>query len=656
MSNLESFRELGISEVTLAALEAKGFETPSLIQAAAIPLLLSGRCDVIGQAQTGTGKTAAFGIPIIETITPGLGHVQAVILSPTRELSMQIADEMNSLKGERDMAIVPVFGGQSIELQLRRLAQGADIIVGTPGRVMDLMRRKALDLGQVTFAVLDEADEMLNMGFLEDMELILAETPPEKRMLMFSATMPEQIMNIATKFMREFELISVARKQVTVASTEQICYEVRREHKFDALTRIIDMELNMYGMIFCRTKSDVDELAARLNECGYNVEALHGDLAQAQRSKVIDRFKRRKFSLLIATDVAARGIDVNDLTHVINFSIPQASEAYVHRIGRTGRAGKTGQAITFVTPSENRRLSQIKKDLNVEIRKEKLPTPADIVKRKKERAMESLRDIIAGESHLEYLNFAEELLENPNTVEMVAALLRLSFKKELLPESYTELESDKGRGRKEAQENRDLVRLFVAAGKHDGFGPGKLLDLIWEKTGIRSSHIGRIDCFDKFSFVNVTPDDARKLLKAFRDFGPGNAPFMDAARDAREDNEDTPPPRRERPARNDWQDAPPPRPREEKPDDDDWTEIPPPPRPRKEKPTSEEKPAKPARPRKEKSFRPSFRENSEPPKRPSKLTAPPEPPPTPKNRTTQKSKKKEIAPPPDWVLKRKKQR
>lgn len=596
MNNLESFRELGISELTLTALAAKGFENPSLIQAAAIPLLLSGHCDVIGQAQTGTGKTAAFAIPIIETITPGLDHVQAVILSPTRELTMQIADEMNSLKGERQMTILPVFGGQSIELQLRRLAQGVDIIVGTPGRVMDLMRRQALDLSRITFAVLDEADEMLNMGFLEDMELILAQTPADKRTLMFSATMPKPIMDIAARFMREYELITVARQQVTVAATEQVCYEVRREHKFDALTRIIDMELNMYGMIFCRTKSDVDELAARLNEYGYNVEALHGDLAQAQRTKVIDRFKRRKFSLLIATDVAARGIDVNDLTHVINYSIPQASEAYVHRIGRTGRAGKQGKAITFVTPSENKRLSQIKNDLKVDIRKEKLPTPADIVKRKKERALASLRDIIARETHLEYLNFAEELLENVSTLELVSAILRLAFKKELLSESYTELESDKNRGRREAQSS-DMVRMFVAVGKLDGFVPGKLLDLIREQTGIRSTKIGKVDCFDKFSFINVKAEDAQKLIKAFRHFGPGKAPFMEIARDEREDNS-TPPPRHNE-------------------------------------------------------GKPSMRS-----KRPRKLTASPEPPPKPKNRVRQKAQKpKETpAPPPAWVAKRKKQK
>lgn len=614
MNNLENFRALGISELTLSALAAKGFEQPSLIQEAAIPLLLSGRCDVIAQAQTGTGKTAAFGIPIIETVAPGLGHVQAVILSPTRELTMQIAEEMNSLKGERALTIVPVFGGQSIELQLRRLEQGADIIVGTPGRVMDLMRRQALDLGRVSFAVLDEADEMLNMGFLEDMELILAQTPADKRMLMFSATMPEAIMNIASKFMREYELITVANRQVTVATTEQICYEVRRERKFEALTRIIDMELNMYGMIFCRTKSDADELAARLNEHGYTVEALHGDLAQAQRTKVIDRFKRRKFSLLIATDVAARGIDVNDLTHVINYSIPQATEAYVHRIGRTGRAGKAGKAITFVTPSENKRLSQIRQDLKVEIRKETLPSPEDIVKRKKERALGSLRDIIAREMHLDYLNFAEELLEEINTVELVSAVLRLAFKKELLPESYAGLEPEKGSGRRDRDvEKTGQVRMFVAAGKQDGFCPGKILDLIWEKTGIRSRYIGKVDCFDKFSFVNVSAPDAGKLAKAFRHFGPGRAPFMEVAREDRDE---------ENAAAFAVSGA---------------GVAAPPEKPKKKPETKKPETAKPDD------------------KRPRKLSAPSEPPPEPKNRSRQKAGKKKKAapaPPPAWVAKR----
>jgi ATP-dependent RNA helicase DeaD len=650
-SNLESFRSLGISELTLAALAAKGFEQPSPIQQAAIPLLLSGCCDVIAQAQTGTGKTAAFGIPIIETVTPGLGHVQAVILSPTRELTVQISDEMNSLKGERNLIIAPVFGGQSIELQLRRLAQGVDIVIGTPGRVMDLMRRQALDLKQVTFAVLDEADEMLNMGFLEDMESILAETPADKRMLMFSATMPEAIMNIAAKFMREYELITVANRQTTVSATEQVCYEVRREQKFDALTRIIDMELNMYGMIFCRTKSDVDELAARLNEHGYGVEALHGDLAQAQRSKVIDRFKRRKFSLLIATDVAARGIDVNDLTHVINYSIPQTTEAYVHRIGRTGRAGKTGKAVTFVTPSESKRLAQIRRELKIEVRKERMPSPEDMVKRKKERALGSLNDIIAKEMHLDYLNFAEELLEKVGTVELVSAILRMAFKKELLPESYVELESEKGRGRIESEKG-EQVRLFVAAGKMDGLSPGKILDLIWEKTGIRSRYIGKIDCLEKFSFINVNAPDAEKLVKAFRNFEPGRPPFMEVAREDSERDE------HDAPAMFDY------RGKEEaaKFEDDSPEKAKKKPKMVKtenfktEKPRTEkskaEKP-KAAKPKTEK-FK-AKTETAPVERRPRKLSAPPEPPPDPKNRVRQKTEKKKKgppAPPPAWVAKR----
>ncbi len=641
MSNLEKFRELGISEATLEALEAKGFKEPSLIQAAAIPLLLSGKCDVIGQAQTGTGKTAAFGIPIIEIITPGLDHVQAVILSPTRELTMQIGDELNSLKGGRELSILTVYGGSSIELQLRKLGQGVDIVVGTPGRVMDLMRRGALDLKQVTFAVLDEADEMLNMGFLEDMESILAETPADKRMLMFSATMPKPILNIASKFMREYELVAVAHKQATVESTEQVCYEVRREHKLDALSRIIDIELNMYGMVFCRTKSDVDDLTARLSERGYAVEALHGDIAQAQRTKVIDRFKRRKFLLLIATDVAARGIDVNDLTHVINFSIPQTTEAYVHRIGRTGRAGKAGKAITFVTPSETRRLNQIKRELKVEIQKCKLPSPVDIVKRKKERALASLRDIIAREIHLDYLNFAEELLDEINTVELVAAILRMTYEKEMLPESYTELASDKPLGAQDVEDGSQ-VRLFVAAGKHDGFGPGKILDLIWEKTGIRSSQLGRIDCFDKFSFINVNSGHVRKLVDAFRHFGPGKAPFMDVARDSEHEEGEDAPARTHRPrfAREGEAPARPFRPRSAREEEA-------PAKFHKPKPVTEEKNEsegeKKPFPAKKADFDKKPKKKPFPPKKADFVK---------KTASDKKSKKKKTAPPPPWVEKR----
>jgi len=369
MSDLEQFRSLGVSEEILEALRAKGFETPSPIQELTIPKLLSGENDLIGQAQTGTGKTAAFGIPIIQCCKPGWDKPQALILAPTRELSIQIAEELNSLKGCGRLRIAPFYGGQAIEIQLQKLRDGVDVVIGTPGRLLDLMRRGKFDFSELRFAVLDEADEMLDMGFLEEIEGILAATTPEKRMLMFSATMPPAIQKIAERFMRGYEVVRTLSEQPGTALTEQIWFEVRREDKFDALSRIIDMEDGIYALIFCRTRNDSDELVERLKQRGFRAEVLHGDIAQAQRTKVINQFKDKKFRLLVATDVAARGIDVNDLTHVINYSIPQESETYIHRIGRTGRAGKTGMAITFVTPGESRRLAFIRHETGMRIEK-----------------------------------------------------------------------------------------------------------------------------------------------------------------------------------------------------------------------------------------------------------------------------------------------
>ncbi len=528
MPNLDAFAQLGLDSITLSALAAKGFEEPSPIQAATIPLLLDGSKDVIGQAQTGTGKTAAFGIPIIQTITPNMGYPQAIILSPTRELCIQIAEEMNSLRGSRMHSIAPIYGGQSIDIQLRRLRQGVDIVVGTPGRVIDLIERHALDISRVSYAILDEADEMLNMGFVEDIEKILQYTPEQKRTLMFSATMPKPILTIAEKSMREYELIKVAQSQMTSTLTDQIYFEVRNEDKFEALTRIIDMEQDMFAMVFCRTKVDVDQLAEKLNFRGYLVEALHGDIAQAQRTRVIERFKAKKFNLLLATDVAARGIDVSHLTHVVNYSIPQGPEAYVHRIGRTGRAGNTGTAITFVTPSEFRKLTYLKREVKGDIRKEELPNPESIVSRKKSRIVERIQKVIEGEREAKYVAFAEEILAEITPEKAIAALLRMAYKTELMPESYNELSSK--RPKKDRVDDRGLTRLFIALGKDQNYGPKALLDLLWERAKVKKSKIGKIDCFDKFSFINAPFEEAERLIEAFRGFGHKGGTFIEIAK------------------------------------------------------------------------------------------------------------------------------
>ena len=515
MNDLEQFRELGISDPILSALKEKGFETPTEIQKRTIPLLLKGEKDVIGQAQTGTGKTAAFGIPILETLQRGNGQPQALILSPTRELCMQISDELKSLQGKPNLRIAPFFGGQNILIQLDKLRDGIDIAIGTPGRIIDLMERKKLDLSDLKFLVLDEADEMLDMGFIDDIRQILSGTPKEKRMLLFSATMPEEILSIAEEFMRpEYQTIRTEFKSETPVRTEQIFYAVRRENKLEALSRILNMTPDLYGMVFCKTKNDVDELTDNLLARGFTVDALHGDLAQAQRSRVINNFKKRRFPLLIATDVAARGLDINDLTHVINYSIPQNADTYIHRIGRTGRAGKAGCAITFVTPGETARFGRIRKTVKAEIRECAIPGFEEIVQVKKQRMAEQLQSMIAAKEHSLYLGFAEELLSlADHPAEILAAMLKLRFQNEFSPENYADLNKKPDR----SAERKTYLRMKFSAGRKDGINVPDLLALIHEKTGIKSKFLGRIELKGDCTFVNAHPGDAHKIEDSFRD-------------------------------------------------------------------------------------------------------------------------------------------
>ena len=511
MNQLSGFQELGVSETLLSALEAKGFREPTSIQKLAIPLLLSGEKDLIGQALTGTGKTAAFGIPVIQELTaapcsrsakaPG-----ALILSPTRELSIQIAEEINSLQAGKKLHIGCFYGGQPIQIQLTALKKGIDIAVGTPGRIMDLHRRGALDLTQLRFAVLDEADEMLDMGFVDDITEILSLTNADKRMLMFSATMPPEIMTIAGNFMRpDYEIARASQEATNPELTEQIYYEVKRETKIDALCRLIEAIPDLYALVFCRTRADVDEVTEKLNSKKYSVEALHGEISQAQRLRVIEAFKKRKFPLLIATDVAARGIDVNDLTHVINFSLPQNQETYIHRIGRTGRAGKHGTAISFVTPREFRKFKSIQQGIGVEIVKKQLPDLADIVEAKKNALAEKLSDFVADEKNNSvYLDFAEQLCTlADHPAQVISALLKLHFGDKLLrPPAPPEAE--------------EMKKLLLFAGRNEGLTLPVLLREIYERTGIRGGALGKIVCRADKTFIDAAGADADKILRAFK--------------------------------------------------------------------------------------------------------------------------------------------
>lgn len=421
---MSSFLDLGLSRHTVTILTKKGFTEPTPIQAKVIPLLLANTHDVIGQAQTGTGKTAAFGLPLIEKITPKKGKIQAIILTPTRELALQVTAELNSLKGENPLNIVSIYGGQAMREQLRRLQHhGADIIVGTPGRVLDHLKRKTISLAGISYFILDEADEMLNMGFIDDVETILKASPAQKRILMFSATMPPRLLQIAKRNMHAPEFIQV-KATLTTALTEQVYFEIPQKERFSSLCRLLDSEEEFYGVVFCRTRSDVDMIAKQLGERGYASSGLHGDIDQKHREKILQRFRSKKINVLVATDVAARGIDVQNLTHVINYALPQNPETYVHRIGRTGRAGKKGIAISFISSGERRQLAQIEHITKTKLKKQSLPNEHDVSKIKSNRTLADIEKIIAHEDLTFFQQMAHDLLQKHKPKDVVMALLK----------------------------------------------------------------------------------------------------------------------------------------------------------------------------------------------------------------------------------------
>jgi ATP-dependent RNA helicase DeaD len=550
MTNLTKFRDLGLSEMMLNSLHKKGFEEPTPIQAKTIPFLLANKKDLIGKAQTGTGKTAAFGIPIIENIVPDSKRVQAIILAPTRELAIQVAEELSSFAEEQKTRIIAVYGGQPIERQISRLQRGVDIVVGTPGRILDHLERKTLDISKVSYIVLDEADEMLNMGFIDDIEAILKAAPKERRTVLFSATMPEHIERLAKKYMNEYEVIAVAKDNVSKANIQQIYFEVPQSDKFEALFRIIDVEESFYGLVFCRTKVDADEISHKLANRGCRAEAIHGDLSQGQREKVLQKFRAKKITALVATDVAARGIDIDNLTHVINYSLPQDPESYVHRIGRTGRAGKSGIAITLITPSEYRKLVSIQRMSNMTITKQKVPNVSEVIESKKQRIKSSLLEIISAGNFGDLDVISEEILaETSDPKVAISALLKLAFKEELNEKSYSEINEysknkdfyydDRGmsgkpigdQGRRSYVDRKGTARLFIAKGRADNMDPKALVSFIQRETGVDQRHIDDVKMFDAFSFFAVPFEDAEKVLHVFQKQSGGKRSLVTRAKD-----------------------------------------------------------------------------------------------------------------------------
>lgn len=458
----ERFDDLALSKELLKAVRDVGYEEMTPIQAKAIPLILQGK-DIIGQAQTGTGKTLAFGLPVLESISPRVKRPQAIVLCPTRELAIQVAEELQSvLKHKKDITVLPVYGGQPIDRQIRTLKAGAHVIIGTPGRTIDHIQRGTLKLDAVKIVVLDEADEMLNMGFIEDVEKILQHVPKERQTLLFSATMPRPILNITRTYQKNPELVKVVHKQLTVPNVEQWYFEVRESAKLDVLCRVIDMYGLKSSLVFCNTKRKVDEVVHQLEARGYLAQGLHGDLTQVQRLQAMDRFRRGRTDILVATDVAARGLDIENIEAVFNFDMPQDEEYYVHRIGRTARAGKSGLAFSFVVGSEIHGLREIETYASTKIAHKKIPTVADIEEVKTSTFLEKVKTIIDEGGLERYESLIEPLLQNDySSLDVATALLKITME---------------GEGKEYAKETdlmAEQLRVLKQKARPRSFGPGR---------------------------------------------------------------------------------------------------------------------------------------------------------------------------------------
>jgi ATP-dependent RNA helicase DeaD len=528
------FGELLLDKKIVTALTKMGFEEPSPIQKETIPLVLEGN-DVIGQAQTGTGKTAAFGIPIVQNIQE-LKHIEALIMSPTRELAIQVSEEISKIGRTKRIKALPIYGGQPIDRQIRALKSGVQVVIGTPGRLLDHIRRGTIKLDHVKYLVLDEADEMLDMGFVDDMEEIIKNISKDRQTLLFSATMPRPILSLTKKYMRAPKLVAIKKEEITAPLIDQYYYETR--DKIDGVSRLLDVEIDGKIIIFCRTKKGVDELVISLNNRGYLSEGLHGDLSQNQRDRVMKKFKSGRCDILIATDVAARGLDIENITHVINFDIPQDPESYVHRIGRTGRAGKTGVAMTFITPREFRQLKLIERTTKTKIQRSQLPTDASVIERQREAIISKMQGVLDQNTYSNYMLIVDNLLKDYEANDIAAAALKLmqeGNKALEAPKEYNDRDRnrdyDKSRNKSSDRDSRDrkqkrnlnmkntgakkgMVRLFMNVGRIQKITAQDIVQSIAIEAGISSKAIGVVNVYDKFTFVEVPENDAEKVLNS----------------------------------------------------------------------------------------------------------------------------------------------
>lgn len=506
------FEELGLPEVLLAAVKAAGFESPTPIQARAIPVLLEGH-DLIGQAQTGTGKTAAFALPLLAALDPKARGTQALVLVPTRELAIQAAEQIHKLAGGSGLRVVPVYGGQPIDRQFRALREAPAVVVGTPGRLMDHMRRGSVQLGEVKFCALDEADEMLAFGFIEDIETILADLPETRQTALFSATMPPAIAALAKKFLPKAMKVEIASRRRTVDTVRQVCYEVVPGKKREALARILDMETPGPTIVFCRTRAETQELSDALRMRGYDAEPIHGEMAQAERDRTMKKFKDGVADLLIATDVAARGLDIDTVTHVINYDLPFDVEQYIHRIGRTGRAGRKGDAITLIEPRDRRNLRRFEQLTGARIEPLRLPSSADIAARRREVFSSKVIERLATGSYDDQLPAISELAETYDLADIAAAALQLLWEATGAGASRDDALGEELAAEGERPE-QGMARLFVGMGRLDNLRPADLVGAILSETGLPPKTVGAIDILDRVAFVEVPSEHAARVIDA----------------------------------------------------------------------------------------------------------------------------------------------
>ncbi len=522
---MSTFQTLGLGEAVLQAVDAMGFVTPSEVQEKAIPILLESDTDIVALAQTGTGKTAAFGFPLIEKIDANNRKTQGLILSPTRELCLQIAAEIkNYSQFIPSLHSVAVYGGASIHDQARQVKRGAQIIVATPGRMQDMINRGLVDISEINYCVLDEADEMLNMGFFEDIKSILSHTPNEKNTWLFSATMPKEVSQIAKKFMSNPVEITVGTKNSANKNVKHEYYTVATRDRYPALKRLADANPSIFSVIFCRTKRDTQAVAEKLIEDGYNAAAIHGDLSQNQRDLVMKSFRNRQIQMLVATDVAARGIDVNDITHVINYQLPDDIETYNHRSGRTGRAGKEGTSIVITTKSDARRIKSLERILKTTFEKKNVPTGEEICKIQLFNLAEKIEKTELNDEVDQYLPEINAHLEHLSKEELIKKLVTVEFTR--FHDYYKKMRDivpmdDKGRGERGergSNDNRDgSTRYFINVGEKDGFDWMSLKDLLKDTLNLGSDVVNRVDVKEKFSFFNTPTEHTDAVLAAFND-------------------------------------------------------------------------------------------------------------------------------------------